>query len=85
MTKEQLDQILKTDLPIGASERVVETYLAHKKIEYSEYDENGKKIQAMIKDVKSDFLVSKSIHIVFSFDRDEKLTGFSTENIFTGP
>ena len=85
MTKEQLDQMLKNDLPIGIPEEKVDAYLAAKKIEHSAYNENGRKIQAMVKDVKKSFLVSESIHIVFTFDGDGKLTGFTTQKIFTGP
>ena len=85
LTKEQMEQILKNDLPIGTSEEKVSAYLTAKNIEHSSYDENGKKIQAMVKDVKKSFLVSKSIHIVFSFNGDSKLTGFAIQDIFTGP
>jgi hypothetical protein len=84
MTKEKMEQVLKNDLPVGTPMGKVASYLDSKKIDYVT-DSQGKKIEAMARNIDKGFIVSTSLRIVFDFDETGKLTGFTTEKKFTGP
>lgn len=67
------------------SDRVtdVETFLKTNGFEYS-LDAKIEEIQAIKRDVGKANVVSKSVSVKFSF-HDEKITGYTTRVIWTGP
>jgi outer membrane protein assembly factor BamE (lipoprotein component of BamABCDE complex) len=83
MTQEKLEQILKMDLPVGMSKEQVEAYLNSKKYDYN-FNPTQMKIEAMARDINKGLVVYTSVRIIIVFDKDNKLTGLTTEKQLTG-
>jgi hypothetical protein len=84
LTKEQVEEKITKDLPVGSDYRNVQQYLENHKIEYS-WVEEEKTFYAIIRNTNGDFLVKENIQMIMHMDAEKKLKSIEVKSVFTGP
>ena len=84
LTKDQVEETITKDLPVGSDYRNVQQYLENHKIEYS-WVEEEKTFYAIIRNTNSDFLVKENIQMIMHMNAERKLKLIEVKSVFTGP
>ena len=87
MTTEQIETLVKQELPLGTSQSSVVSFLDRQGLEHSGHSPGAPSdtVYAIFRDVQgSTFSVSKSLQITFHFAH-HGLSGYSFKELFTGP
>jgi hypothetical protein len=84
VTAEQMDAMIRKELPAGTARADVSRFLDAQKIEYS-FVNNENKIYAIIRNTCRGILVECSIDMVFGFNEQGALTSTSVKEGLTGP
>lgn len=84
MSKEKIEETIKKDLPSGTDLNKVMTYLKRNEFEGGDYNSKENKVYAKVRQ-DGDWLIKKTICIIFSFDKEKKLESFEVKEVYTGP
>jgi hypothetical protein len=85
LTRFQLEQQVRSSLPIGSSRTAVESYLTKRGMEFSS-DSSKNEIHAIARYLKdSNFIVRTDMGIEFHFDNTQRLQSIHTKIELTGP
>jgi hypothetical protein len=79
-----LEQEIRSNLPVGSTLQEIETYLTTKNISHS-YVERENRVYGIVPDVERGLLVSKSLQIVVDLDRQHRLESLELKPVYTGP
>jgi hypothetical protein len=79
-----LEQEIRSDLPVGSTRQEIETYLTAKNISHSFVDREDR-VYGIVPDVERGLLVSKGIQIVVDLDRQHRLESLGIRPVYTGP
>lgn len=87
----KLKQDIDEHLPVGTSLKEVEAYLNQRGFPHSYTGDSSREPEfrrteaAMIRAASKSWMVRGDIQIIFKFDHDDRLTGYTVREIFTGP
>lgn len=87
MTTEQIETLVKQELPLGTSRSSVVSFLDKQGLEHSGHAAGAPSdlVYAIFRDVQgSTSTVSKSVQVTFRF-ANHRLSGYSFKELFTGP
>ena len=90
LTKEDIENIVKAEIPIGTASEQVLAVLDKHGIEHSDYIEhpfrqNSPSIYAIVRNTGRSFFIEEAVQIEFSFDSQKKLTDCKIKKVYTGP
>lgn len=81
----KLEEALGRQLVLGSDYRTVSATLDSLKIEHSAYQPRDRRIHAIVRNTRSDGLVSASLAIVLTFDGAGRLRVRDFNEVYTGP
>jgi hypothetical protein len=84
LTKDQVEEKITKDLPVGSEYSNVRQYLENHKIEYS-WVEEEKTFYAIIRNTNGDFLIKENIQMIIRMNAEKKLKSIEVKSVFTGP
>jgi hypothetical protein len=84
-TKEEVDAMVRREVPVGSSTSQVIAFLDSEKIERSDYRETDKVILAIVRDASRAAVTKGNIQIEFRFDDAAHLREHVVREVFTGP
>jgi hypothetical protein len=91
VTAGQLDREIRDKLPLGSSRSDVEAYLDQRGMQHSYMEGAGQGSEykhtewAILRGASRSWLVREDIQILFKFDDNDKLVGYTVKELFTGP
>ena len=85
ITPETLAQSIRQALPVGSTPSAVLAWCDARHIEHSEYLQDRREINAILRHPDGHALVHQSIAMQFTFDEHDRLAASDVKPIYTGP
>lgn len=85
MTVGDIERRIGSAIPHGTHQSRVLAILDSLKLEHSEFSPTSRTIAATVPDSSKKGIVTRSFHIIFSFDSAGALSSHTTRELFTGP
>ena len=91
VTKSQIDNEIRGQLPLGTPRAVIETFLDKRAIAHHYFEDSANAAEdsrteyGMIRNASAIGLIRTDLQLRFKFDSQSRLTGYSVQELYTGP